>query len=119
FPAPPPPWALPPGLGGRVGAGEEQPRGGVGARQEARPDEPRRREDRGALRDARGSTLVDRHGARESKGVVTDDAGREQLAAERAAEVEQLAQPGVLELDLGEPRRGSLQGGHPGTAGLD
>ena len=74
------------------------------------PTMPAGREHRRALRDARRARPVDGERAREPGRVAADDARREQLAVQRLAEVEQLAQPRVLELDLGEPRRARARG---------
>src|SRR5262249_47548172 len=91
------------GIDAAVVVRDQQHAGGVRAGEEDLPDEPARRQHRGALRDTRPGTLVDRDGARHAGRVVTDDAGREELAAQRPAELEQRAQTIVLEPGLGQP----------------
>src|SRR5213593_1664684 len=72
------------------------------AHEKSLPDHALRRQHRRLARDAVRLAAIDGDRPREPGRVATDHAGGQEVALERAAKVEQLAEAGVLQVDLAE-----------------
>src|SRR5204863_5427611 len=100
---PPRPCALHERVDAAVVIGDEEHARGVTAGEEHLPDDTLWREHRGTPADSVRLAAPDGEGPSEAGGVTPDDTRRQEVADERVAEIEQLLQALVLELELRAP----------------